>query len=48
MQITNVATTHHDADRVSIFVDGEFAFACSIAVWLASGLHVDALVAPTN
>ena len=46
MQITNVATTQHDADRVSIFVDGAFAFACHVAVWLASGLHVDGPVTP--
>ncbi|MBA3823914.1 MAG: regulatory protein RecX [Ktedonobacterales bacterium] len=48
MQITNVATTHHDADRVSIFVDGEFAFACHVTVWLASGLHVDAAISPAD
>ena len=48
MRITNVASTQHDADRVSIFVDERFAFACHVLVWLASGLHTDSEVTPAD
>jgi regulatory protein len=41
MRITNVATTQHDAERVSIFVDDHFALACHALVWLTSGLRID-------
>lgn len=41
MRITNVATTQHDAERVSIFVDERYALACHALIWMASGLHLD-------
>ncbi len=41
MRITNVAPTQHDPERVSIFVDERFAFACHALIWLASGLHIN-------
>jgi len=48
MRITNVAPTQHDAERVSIFVDERFAFACHALVWMASGLHVNDPVMPED
>ena len=48
MRITNVASTQHDAERVSIFVDERFAFACHALVWLTSGLHIDSEVTPAD
>lgn len=40
MRITDVQTTQHDAERVSIFVDDQFALACHALVWLESGNHI--------
>ncbi len=48
MRITNVAPTQHDPERVSIFVDERFAFACHALVWLASGLHINAAITPAE
>lgn len=40
MRITAVTPQQHDADRVSIFVDDQFAAGCHALVWLESGLGV--------
>jgi regulatory protein len=46
MRITNVAPTQHDPERVSVFVDDRFAFACHALIWLASGLHLNDPITP--
>jgi len=40
MRITKVEATIRDPERVSLFVDGEFALACHALVWMQSGLHI--------
>lgn len=39
-RFTDVSPQEHDAERVSVFVDGSFAFGCQAIVWLASGLRI--------
>jgi regulatory protein len=48
MRITAVEPTKHDPDRVSVFLDGAFALACALEVWLQSGWHVQDDISPAD
>lgn len=41
MRITRVESTKHDPDRVAIHIDGKYALACHVMLWLQSGWHVE-------
>lgn len=41
MRITRVEPTKHDPDRVAIHIDGKYALACHVLLWMQSGWHVE-------